>query len=199
MAELPTTRASLLVRIRSLRDQEAWIQFVNLFAPLVYGFGRQHGLHETDASDLTQDVLRSVAAGTGEFHYNPGRGTFRAWLYAVARSKLRDLLSTRFPQSQGSADSAVPARLDEEPAHETAMWNEGYEKQLFQWAAERVRKEFSASTWQAFAAVVIEGKKAAEVAAALGATVAAVYLAKSQVLARIRKEIEEAVEAGGVN
>jgi hypothetical protein len=36
MVEAPLTRASLLVRIRDRRDQEAWQQFVHLYAPVVY-------------------------------------------------------------------------------------------------------------------------------------------------------------------
>src|SRR5687768_9558414 len=38
MVEPPLTRASLLVRIRDVRDQDAWQQFVRLYAPVVYGF-----------------------------------------------------------------------------------------------------------------------------------------------------------------
>ena len=37
----PTTQASLLVRLRDARDGDAWGQFVELYAPLVYGFARQ--------------------------------------------------------------------------------------------------------------------------------------------------------------
>ena len=41
MAESPPTRGSLLVRIRDPRDGVAWSQFVDLYAPLVYGFARK--------------------------------------------------------------------------------------------------------------------------------------------------------------
>src|SRR4051812_13582755 len=56
MADLPNTRPSLLVRLRQRADQEAWREFVGLYAPLIYGFGRKHGLQDADASDLTQEV-----------------------------------------------------------------------------------------------------------------------------------------------
>ena len=55
------TRASLLIRIRNQADREAWSQFVEIYAPLIYGFGRNRGLQDSDAADLTQDVLQSVA------------------------------------------------------------------------------------------------------------------------------------------
>ena len=65
MAELPTTRASLLIRIRDLQDGEAWQQFVQVYAPVVYSYARRRGLQDADAADLTQDTLRAVAAGAG--------------------------------------------------------------------------------------------------------------------------------------
>src|SRR5262249_52941712 len=57
MADVPPTRASLLVRIRDARDAAAWGEFVDLYAPLVHGFARRQGLQDADAADLTQDVL----------------------------------------------------------------------------------------------------------------------------------------------
>ena len=48
--------------------------------------------------------------------------------------------------------------------------------------------EFTGPTWLAFRRQVIDGLPAAEVAAELGTSVNAVLLAKSRVLARLRKE-----------
>ena len=38
MAESPSTRATLLLRLRDPRDDQAWAQFVAIYAPLVFGF-----------------------------------------------------------------------------------------------------------------------------------------------------------------
>jgi len=52
MAEIPPTRASLLLRLRDAQDGEAWREFVDLYAPLVYGYARKQGLQDADAADL---------------------------------------------------------------------------------------------------------------------------------------------------
>jgi RNA polymerase sigma-70 factor (ECF subfamily) len=52
-ADSPVTRPSLLVRIRDLENQRAWEEFVEIYTPLVYGFGRKAGLQEADATDVT--------------------------------------------------------------------------------------------------------------------------------------------------
>lgn len=192
MAELPITRSSLLVRIRDLQDQEAWREFVDLYGPVVYGFARQRGLQPADAGDLTQEILRAVAAAAGRLEYDPGKGQFRSWLYTVARNKLHDFAAARRRHCPGSGDTAVQARLDEQPARpEEALWDEEYQRQLFAWAAERVRRHFEDRTWQAFWQVAVEGKSPKAAAAALGTTLAAVYMAKSRVLAALKKEIQQ--------
>src|SRR5258708_17176793 len=90
MAEIPPTRASLLVRLRDSRDGAAWIEFVELYAPLVYGYARKQGLQDADAADLLQDVLAAVAASVGRLEYDPARGAFRNWLFTLVRRRLSD-------------------------------------------------------------------------------------------------------------
>jgi RNA polymerase sigma factor (sigma-70 family) len=193
MGDSPTTRPSLLVRIRDPRDGQAWSQFVEIYAPLVYGFARKHGLQDADAADLTQDTLRSVSGAVGRLDYDPKRGSFRGWLFTVVRNKLRDFLSSPQRQCQGSGDTHFQDLLEEQPSREqdlTALWDREYERQVLAWAAEQIRGGFQDSTWQAFWQTTVEGKRGKEVAQALGISVAAVYLAKSRVMARLKEQIQ---------
>src|SRR5437016_12581192 len=116
MDESPLTRPSLLVRLRDPRDWQAWGQFVDAYAPLVYGFARKHGLQDADAADLTQDVLRAVAGAIGKLNYDPRRGSFRGWFFTVVRNKLRNFLSASKRQDQGSGDTGVQNRLEAQPS-----------------------------------------------------------------------------------
>jgi RNA polymerase sigma-70 factor (ECF subfamily) len=192
MAELPTTRPSLLVRIRDSRDQEAWRQFVQVYGPVVYGYGRRRGLQDADAADLTQEVLRAVSLAAGRLDYDPRRGSFCGWLFTVAHHKLHDLVARQQRPGRGSGDSGVQEWLEGQPERpgDAALWDEEYERRLFTWAAGRVRPGFHDSTWQAFWQSAVEGRSGKDVAEALGMTVAAVYLAKSRVMARLRQEIQ---------
>ena len=84
------TQPSLLLRIRQPADSAAWQQFVELYAPLVYGFLRKQGLQDADAADVAQDVLRTVAQRIGELEYDRSRGSFRGWLFSVVNSRIMD-------------------------------------------------------------------------------------------------------------
>src|ERR671936_1315111 len=102
MPEPPTTRASLLVRIRDPHDTEAWRQFVQLYASVVYGYARKRGLQDADAADLMQEVFRAVASAAGRLDYDPKRGTFRGWLYTVTRNKLYTFLDGQRRHTRGT-------------------------------------------------------------------------------------------------
>jgi RNA polymerase sigma-70 factor (ECF subfamily) len=198
MADSPTTRPSLLVRLRDARDADAWQQFVELYGPIVYRFARRHRLQDADAADLTQEVLRAVSTGVGRLDYDPQRGSFRGWLFTLAHHKLYDLLGRRRKQEQASGDSATHMLLDEQPARDSEeVCKQEHDRQVFAWAAEQVRGQFTETTWRAFWQAAVEGRDAAGVAEELSISVGAVYIAKSRVQARLREQIQQFADSDG--
>src|ERR1700730_18554791 len=109
MADFPPTRASLLLRLRDPQDEAAWKQFVDLYAPLVYGYARKQGLQDADAADLSQDVLGAVAGPVGRLDYDPQRGAFRNWLFTSGPRKLSNWRAARGNGACGSGDTATHA------------------------------------------------------------------------------------------
>src|SRR5437763_10382272 len=107
MADIPQTRASLLVRLRDPQDEAAWREFVDLYAPLVYGYARKQGLQDADAADLSQEVLGSVAGAVGRMEYDPRRGAFRNWLFTVVRHKLSNWRAAQGNRICGSGDTGT--------------------------------------------------------------------------------------------
>lgn len=186
MSETPGTRASLLVRLRDPEDAASWNLFVDLYAPLIYGFFRRQGLQDADAADLTQEVLARVSQGIRRLDYDPVRGTFRGWLFTVVRNRWRSwAVRPQLPHEDTLLDNqAAP--------HEDMEWENDYRRRLLAWAADQVRPTVAPATWQAFWATGIEGQSAAETARKLGLSVAAVYMAKSRVLARLKEVLREA-------
>jgi RNA polymerase sigma-70 factor (ECF subfamily) len=196
MGEAPITRASLLVRIRDGSDPGAWSRFVELYGPMLYDYGRRHGLQDADAADLTQDVLQAVAASIREFAYDPGKGRFRGWLFTVARTKRIDLSRRLARGPRGSGDPIDADRMEAiagcNAQADEAAWLMAYRQRQFAWAVDRVRDEFQEATWQAFWRTAVAGARPRDVAHELGISPGAVYTAKSRVLTRLREVIEQA-------
>ena len=196
MPETPATRASLLVRLRDPRDGAAWREFVNLYAPLVYGYLRKQGLQDADAADLCQVVLGAVAGAVGRLEYDPARGAFRNWLFTIVRNRLCNWHAAQSRRIQASGDSATHQLLQlcPAPAEMEAAWQAEWEAQLIAWASAQARGQVSDATWQAFWLTAVEGRPAKEVAAKLGLTAAAVYHARGRILARLKELVRSALE-----
>jgi RNA polymerase sigma-70 factor (ECF subfamily) len=186
------TRASLLLRIRDPHDSLAWAEFVRLYAPLLHAYGMKNGLQDADAADLAQDALRNVLRAAPSFVYDPARGSFRGWLFTIARNEIRRFSNRQTKRVVASGDSDVRAMLAEQPDRECdpAEWDHEYRLNLFHWAAERVKAEFRDKTWQAFWRTAVSGEDVEPVSADLGLSAGAVYIARSRVTARIRQEIQ---------
>jgi RNA polymerase sigma-70 factor (ECF subfamily) len=149
-------------------------------------------LQDHDAADLTQEVLARVAAAARGLDYDPARGSFRGWLFTIVQRKLLNFLAARDRHPAASGDTGVLECLNQQPAPAGEDgWDQEYEQQLFAWACAQVRPRVEGHTWDAFWRTAVRGEETKSVAADLGMTVAGVRLAKSRVMAQIRKRIAE--------
>ena len=192
MNNSPTTRTSLLLRLRDTHDLPAWDQFVGLYAPLVYGFARRKGLQDADAADIAQDVLTSVAQQMRQWQYTPERGSFRGWLFTIARNRLKNWLASaaRRMDGTGGDDNLEAIQSHPMPVSDTADWDAEYARHVFHWAAAIVRQQVAEQTWQAFELTAVEGRSGTETAESLGMSVGAVYLARSRVMSRLKELVQ---------
>jgi RNA polymerase sigma-70 factor, ECF subfamily len=179
----------LLERLRRPGESEAWGRFVELFTPLIYYWGRRVGLNHADAADLVQDVFTLLVQKLPSFCYDEHR-SFRAWLRTVTLNKWRDNCRRRAVPLE---KNAVLANLPGPEAAE-AFWELEYRRHLVGQALEVMQAEFQPTTWKACWELVVAGRPAAEVAAELGVSENAVYIAKSRVLGRLRRELEGLID-----
>lgn len=189
------TSSSWLSRMRQ-RDPQAWQRLTELYGPLVYHWGRRHGLSAEDASDLTQDVFSAVASAIDRFLHSPEHGTFRGWLWTIARNKLRDHFRRAADREQADGGTAAFDRLALIPevwSDESLDVTDPQELQrLFRRALDRVRSEFEERTWQAFWLSTVELQSTDEIGQRLGLSANSVRQAKSRVLRRLRRELGDA-------
>jgi len=188
-----STSRSLLNDARHA-DAAAWERLVTLYAPLVASWLRRWGVAEQDVLDLLQDVFSAVAGHLERFRKDRPSDTFRGWLLTIARNKTRDHFrnAAHQPLAAGGTDAFVrlhhvrdpEAALDADESADEVEFND-----VLLRALESIRPQFQERTWQAFWGQVVEGRSAADVAAALGMQPGAVRVSKSRVLLRLRREL----------
>ncbi len=194
MNHLPATRQSLVLRLVNLRDDTAWYEFTEIYGPLIRRLARSNDLQGSDADDLVQDVFRKVASAMKQEVYDPARGSFRAWLFTIARNVIVNHQLARRQQPLGTGDTAIADLIGELPApsaEEAAQFETEYRRRLLTWATQRISGEFSKLAWDIFWRAGVDGGRPKQVAEALGTTVGTVYYYKSRVMTRLREVIEE--------
>lgn len=179
-----STPVSLLDRLTTGTDAAAWDRFVELYTPLLMRWCTRLGLGEADAADFTQDVFVVAVQHLPHFRYDPAQ-SFRAWLKTVLMNTWRKhhRKAARAPAAGGDpglVPADDPAQLVDEAEHREF---------LVRRALAVARSDFEPLTWRACWEFVVNDRPAAEVAAELGVTVNAVYLAKSRVLRHLRTEL----------
>lgn len=189
MSHLPETRLSLLVRLQD-HSHDAWAEFLSIYEQAILNYSRSRGLQEADALDVTQEVLAAVSSKVEAWDPDHCRGSFRGWLFRVARNIAVDRIHAQSRQARASGDSRIVQLLAQTPeraeAESEVFWAE-YRRKLFHWAADRIRPEVRETSWQSFWLTSVDGVKPEQAAEQLGVSLGSVYAARFRIIARLRE------------
>jgi RNA polymerase sigma-70 factor (ECF subfamily) len=191
------TSASLLDRLRLDPDQASWQRLVDLYTPLIQAWLRRHAAPEQDTNDLVQEVLAVVVRRLPEFQRQPRTGAFRAWLRTITVNCLRDYWRSGRSRPLATGDSnflEVLNQLEDPQSDLSRQWDAEHDRHVTGRLMNHIEPQFEARTWQAFQRVALDRASPDEVAAELGISVNAVFIAKSRVLARFREEAAGLIE-----
>jgi len=195
---LMPTRRSLLSRLRDCEDQEGWREFFDTYWRLIYSVARQAGLDEWQAQDVVQMTLIYLTRRMPKFRYDPARGSFKAWLLRVTRSRISVL--RRGPGAREAALRESGPDEDESNAWESIpdpsgdvldeIWQREWEQNIIQTALRRIRVKASAQQLMIFELAALGEVPLNQVARKLEVSLMQVYLARHRVGKLFRREVE---------
>ena len=195
-SEMMETCVSLIQRVRNRHDSAAWEEFFSIYGPLLTAYVRKRGISANDAADVVQIIFARLVPALGKFELDAERGSFRSWLWQVARNALADWgrnRATRNRVERAWGDFEPQARQgDPDPD-----WNDPQHRRILKVVTQRVRAASQPVTWACFEGRILAARPAAEIAAETGLSANAVYVNASRVLARVREECKTFHESIG--
>jgi RNA polymerase sigma factor (sigma-70 family) len=192
--ELIPTRRTLLGRLKDCEDQASWKEFFDTYWKLIYTTARKSGLSSAEAEEVVQETVIAVCRNIPKFEYDSAVGSFKTWLLNLTWWRIVDQLRKREPGAHGrrqKADTTRTATIERvpDPAGLNLNWDEEWDRNLLEVAAERVKRQVDPMQYQAFDLYGCQGWTARKVADRLKLNIAQVYLAKHRVSRLIRKEL----------
>lgn len=193
---IPDTSVSLIFQLKDPGNRFAWEKFVDLYGPLIYGFGLRRGVPRDEADDFAQDVLSQVTRSFERFEYDPSIGKFRSWLFRVARcvwmNRGRSL--RRRPGLVGG--SSMMRAVEDEHAVDgneemERQWENEYRRQIFARACDRVSESADPASWDTFWRTTVLDHDCNEVAEDLGIPIGTLYVRRSRMLAKVKEVVRE--------
>jgi RNA polymerase sigma-70 factor (ECF subfamily) len=193
---VPETSKSLLLRAGG-GDETAWHRFDDVYRPMIRGWLGRFSLRTQDAEDLEQDVLTVVARHLRDFSHAGRVGAFRNWLRTVTVNCARQFWRQGRCRPQAAGGSELLFVLDqlEDPDSDLSReWNTEHDAHVVRSLLRLMEAEFEPMTVRVFRMLALENRPAADVAAEVGMSLAAVWGAKSRVLRRLREEAEGLID-----
>jgi len=195
MIDPPTTRPSLLVRIRDGGDDEAWREFDARYHDLILRYCVRRRLQVTDAEDVRQTVMIQLHRGLPGFRYDPDKGRFRDYLGVCVRNALSEHFRRQNPDDRtlgapGRTDGPAPGE-PEEPAGQgelEAAWEREWVQHHYRLALHEVRRTCDAKSVAVFERL-LQGDGIDRIRREFGLEANAIYKIKQRMRDRLRELI----------
>jgi len=186
-----TTRVSLILRLQDLRDAEAWDEFAVIYEPTLRSVIRRLGLNEFDSDDAFQEVMLKLSQVIHKWSPDKNNATFRGWLYRVARNTLINYLKSSKHLNELALvgfDLDGIAESKDEPLR--SFVDLEFSRQVLIHVSRKVELEFTPTNWQAFWLSYAKRDSIENVAQKLCISKSRVYIARSRILHRLKREVE---------
>jgi RNA polymerase sigma factor (sigma-70 family) len=196
--ELLPTRHSLLRRLKDWDDQSSWEDFFNTYWRLIYCVAIKAGLNDTEAQDVVQETVMTVAKNIKDFEVGSEHGSFKTWLLTITRWRIVDQFRKRPPPAgpversptESGQTGTTECIVDSASPDVDVVWDRDWEQNLMEVAMAKVQPHVNPVQYQMFQLQVVNQWPAHKVAEKLGVKLGKVYFAKYKVSRLIKKEVK---------
>ena len=183
------TQQTLIQRAQDPDDHQAWDDFVKYYQSFIKMVLRKSNISLNEEDDLVQKILLRVWKGLPKYEYRKEEARFRTWLSTIIRNAVITHV-TRL-KNKGAVDlDVVEIEKHATEASIEKIIGQEWLDYVASLAMEKVQEVFSGNAIDVFR-LSLEEKSAKEIAAELGITEESVFVLRSRVKSRLKKEISK--------
>jgi RNA polymerase sigma-70 factor (ECF subfamily) len=172
--------AALLKELRTSRGEETMRSLYRTYGGELYGFALNCLGDRGLAEEVVQDVFTRVWRHAESF--DPGRASFRTWIYGIARNAIIDLERRR---------SVRPGLASREADDEIASTDDSIERALLGWQVSAALARLTPEHRQVIRLAHFQGMRLREIAELTGIPLGTVKSRVSYALRGLRLALEE--------
>ena len=151
-----TTHSSFLQRMQSHED-EAWLEFNEKYAGMIYRIGKKRNLTKDECNDLMTDVMVIFWKKLDSFIYDRERGLFRSYLARIAHFAAIKLFSNRHGEDFFDYDNLeYPPEIDQ-------IYMDEWRDFILRRALEDLQSVVDTENYQVFYMLFVQERSVAEI------------------------------------
>ena len=189
MSENWNTQQTLIQRAQNPDDNQAWDDFVSYYKSFIRMVLYKSNISINDTDDLIQAILLRIWKGLPNYEYRKEQARFRTWLSTIIRNCIVSHINKS--KSKGTKVELIEEQVERisESEIEEIINNEWLDY-VSSIAMEKVKEVFSGNAIEVFR-LSLEEKSAREISTALGIAEESVFVLRSRVKSKLKKEISK--------
>ena len=181
------TRVTLLEKLKSKYDDNAWTDFYNLYHGYIGAVLANLKVPASDIDDLIQKVMMVSWKKIPEFEYNKDKGLFRSWLIRITKNTVMNYFS-----SNSRASKKMQEFSEDQLSKQQMLIDDSAEKEwrihISKLAWESIRNNYQENAQNVFD-LVTQGFGNKEIAEKLDLKQNTVAVFKKRITEAMREEI----------
>jgi len=190
MSDQWITKQTLIQRVQNKDDASAWDDFVSYYKTFIEMVLNKSKISLNESDDLVQEILLKIWKGLPKYEYRKEQAKFRTWLSILIRNTMLNFLAKKKRKNPNSVELNDEVILTVTETQIEKVIEEEWVTHLTSLAMKAVTKVFSGQAVKVFK-MSLEGKGTKEIAETLDINEESVFVLRSRVKSRLKKEIKK--------
>ena len=164
----PLKTRKKFIRDLTTDDDKAWVDFYELYAPIIVSFARKKGCSKELAEDVLQETTMVLMRYLKNFEYDRNRGRFKSLLFKITDSKIVDafrrcgkiskLENVEFLNKMSASEGMTGL------AEREALWDKEWKERILHESFQQAKNRVNPRTFKCFEEIYLKEKPIKDVA-----------------------------------